>query len=178
VILRQGTVYGWSPRMRYDLVVNTFVRDALAKGTLTVHCGGEMWRPLVDVTDLARVYIACVEAPDDRVHGKIFNVVGKNYRILELAHWVREALKGVKKVEIEVDYTTYKTRSYRVSGERIQSMLGVKPLVGVKEAVEHMIRQIDEYHQMDLYNPRYYNIEWMTLLSDMEQTLKRIGGVF
>jgi nucleoside-diphosphate-sugar epimerase len=178
VILRQGTVYGWSPRMRYDLVVNTFVRDALAKGMLTVHCGGEMWRPLVDVTDLARVYIACVEAPDDRVHGKIFNVVGKNYRILELAHWVREALKGVKKVEIEVDYTTYKTRSYRVSGERIQSVLGVKPLVGVKEAVEHMIRQIDDYHQMDLYNPRYYNIEWMTLLSDMEQTLKRIGGVF
>jgi nucleoside-diphosphate-sugar epimerase len=178
VILRQGTVYGWSPRMRYDLVVNTFVRDAIAKGCLTVHAGGEMWRPLVDVTDLCRVYIACVEAPDDKVHGKVFNVVGKNYRILELAHWVREALKPVKKVEIEVDYTTYKTRSYRVSGERIQSVLGVKPLVGVKEAVEYMLPQIDEHKQMDLYNPRYYNIEWMTLLADMEQTLKRIGGVF
>jgi nucleoside-diphosphate-sugar epimerase len=178
VILRQGTVYGWSPRMRYDLVVNTFVRDAIAKGVLTVHCGGEMWRPLVDVTDLCRVYIACVEAPDDTVHGKIFNVVGKNYRILELAHWVREALRPVKKVEIEVDYTTYKTRSYRVSGERIQTVLGVKPLVGVKDSVEHMLRKIDEHNQMDLYNPRYYNIEWMTLLSDMEQTLKRIGGVF
>jgi len=178
VILRQGTVYGWSPRMRYDLVVNTFVRDAIAKGVLTVHCGGEMWRPLVDVTDLCRVYIACVEAPDDTVHGKIFNVVGKNYRILELAHWVREALRPVKKVEIEVDYTTYKTRSYRVSGERIQTVLGVKPLVGVKESVEHMLRKVDEHNQMDLYNPRYYNIEWMTLLSDMEQTLKRIGGVF
>jgi nucleoside-diphosphate-sugar epimerase len=178
VLLRQGTVYGWSPRMRYDLVVNTFVRDAIAKGVLTVHCGGEMWRPLVDVTDLCRVYIACVEAPEDAIHGKIFNVVGKNYRILELAHWVREALKPVRKVEIEVDYTTYKTRSYRVSGERIQTILGVKPLVGVKESVEHMLRKIDEHNQMDLYNPRYYNIEWMTLLSDMEQTLKRIGGVF
>ena len=178
VILRQGTVYGWSPRMRYDLVVNTFMRDAIGKGSLTVHAGGEMWRPLVDVTDLCRVYIACVEAPDEKVHGKIFNVVGKNYRILELAHWVREALKPIKKVEIEVDYTTYKTRSYRVSGERIQSVLGVKPLVGVKESVEQMLRQVDEYKQMDLYNPRYYNIEWMTLLSDMESTLKRIGGVF
>jgi nucleoside-diphosphate-sugar epimerase len=178
VLLRQGTVYGWSPRMRYDLVVNTFVRDAIAKGVLTVHCGGEMWRPLVDVTDLCRVYIACVEAPEDVIHGKVFNVVGKNYRILELAHWVREALKPVRKVEIEVDYTTYKTRSYRVSGERIQTVLGVKPLVGVKESVEHMLRKIDEHNQMDLYNPRYYNIEWMTLLSDMEQTLKRIGGVF
>ena len=178
VILRQGTVYGWSPRMRYDLVVNTFMRDAIGKGSLTVHAGGEMWRPLVDVTDLCRVYIACVEAPDEKVHGKIFNVVGKNYRILELAHWVREALKPVKKVEIEVDYTTYKTRSYRVSGERIQSVLGVKPLVGVKESVEQMLRNVEEHHQMDLYSPRYYNIEWMTLLSDMESTLKRIGGVF
>lgn len=178
VSLRQGTVYGWSPRMRYDLVVNTFVRDAIAKGVLTVHCGGEMWRPLVDVTDLSRVYIACVEAPDDTVRGRIYNVVGKNYRILELAHWVREAVKPIKKVEIEVDYTTYKTRSYRVSGERIQTTLGVKPLVGVKESVEHMLRKIDEHDQMDLYNPRYYNIEWMTLLSDMEQTLRRIGGVF
>jgi nucleoside-diphosphate-sugar epimerase len=178
VLLRQGTVYGWSPRMRYDLVVNTFMRDAIAKGTLTVHAGGEMWRPLVDVTDLARVYIACVEAPDDKVHGKIFNVVGKNYRILELAHWVREAFKPIKKIEIEVDYSSYKTRSYRVSGQRIETVLGVKPMVGVKEAVEHMIRMTEEHNQLDLYNPRYYNIEWMTMLHDMEETLKRIGSVF
>lgn len=178
VILRQGTVYGWSPRMRYDLVVNTFVRDALVKGALTVHCGGEMWRPLVDITDLANVYIACVEAPDDKVCGQIFNVVGKNYRILELAHWVREALKPTQKVEIEVDYTTHKTRSYRVSGARIEAELGVKAQVGVKEAVENIVRMIGQNGALDAYNPRYYNIEWMTLLANMEETLKRIGGVF
>jgi nucleoside-diphosphate-sugar epimerase len=178
VLLRQGTVYGWSPRMRYDLVVNTFVRDALAKGVLTVHAGGEMWRPLVDVTDLGRVYIACVEAPEEKVHGRIFNVVGKNYRILELAHWVREAFKPIKKIEIEVDYSNYKTRSYRVSGQRIEVELGVKPMVPVKESVEHMLRMMNQHDQTDFYNPRYYNIEWMTLLAEMEQTLKRIGGVF
>jgi len=178
VILRQGTVYGWSPRMRYDLVVNTFVRDALVKGCLTVHAGGEMWRPLVDVTDLARVYIACVEAPDDKVHGKIFNVVGKNYRILELAHWVREAYKPIKRIEIDVDYSSYKTRSYRVTGQRIETVLGVKPMVGVKESVEHMVKMSEQHNQVDVYNPRYYNIEWMTMLSEMEQTLKRIGSVF
>ena len=178
VLLRQGTVYGWSPRMRYDLVVNTFLRDAMVKGTLTVHAGGEMWRPLVDITDLSRVYIACVEAPDEKVHGRIFNVVGKNYRILELAHWVREALKPSKKVEIEVDYSNYKTRSYRVSGERIEAELGVKPMVGVKESVEHMVKMIQQYNQLDVYNPRYYNIEWMTLLNEMEETIKRMGGVF
>jgi nucleoside-diphosphate-sugar epimerase len=178
VLLRQGTVYGWSPRMRYDLVVNTFVRDALTKGELTVHAGGEMWRPLVDVSDLSRVYIACVEAPDEKVRGRIFNVVEKNYRILELAHWVREAFKPVRKVEIEVDYSSYKTRSYRVSGRRIEVELGFQPLVTVKESVERMMRMIQANGHVDLLHPRYYNIEWMTLLHDMEQTLGKIGKVF
>jgi nucleoside-diphosphate-sugar epimerase len=179
VLLRQGTVYGWSPRMRYDLVVNTFVRDALSKGYLTVHCGGEMWRPLVDVSDLSRVYVACIEAPDDKVHAKTFNVVGKNYRILELAHWVREALRPIRKVEIEVDYTNHKTRSYRVSGQRLETELGVKSVVPVKESVEHMVKMLEQNGgAMETFHPRYYNIEWMTLLSSMEKTIKAIGGVF
>jgi nucleoside-diphosphate-sugar epimerase len=178
VLLRQGTVYGWSPRMRYDLVVNTFVRDALTKGQLTVHAGGEMWRPLVDVSDLSRVYIACVEAPDDKVRGRIFNVVEKNYRILELAHWVREAFKPIKKIEIEVDYSSYKTRSYRVSGKRIEVELGFRPLVNVKQSVEQMIKNVETNGHVDLMHPRHYNIEWMTLLHDMEQNLSKIGRVF
>jgi len=178
VILRQGTVYGWSPRMRYDLVVNTFVRDALTKGVLSVHAGGEMWRPLVDVSDVARVYIACVEAPAVTVRGRVFNVVEKNYRVLELAHWVREAMKPLKKVEIDVDYSTYKTRSYRVSGKRIEVELGFRPLVGVKESVERMVKAIQQSGHDDLFHPRYYNIGWMTLLQEMEETLRRIGSVF
>jgi nucleoside-diphosphate-sugar epimerase len=179
VLLRQGTVYGWSPRMRYDLVVNTFVRDALSKGVLTVHCGGEMWRPLVDVTDLARAYAACIDAPDEKVCGRTFNIVSKNYRVLELAHWVREALRPIRRVEIEVDYSNHKTRSYRVSGQRIETELGVKSTVGVKESVEHMVRMLEQNGgPMEAFHPRYYNIEWMTLLSTMEKTIKSIGGVF
>jgi nucleoside-diphosphate-sugar epimerase len=164
--------------MRYDLVVNTFVRDALTKGVLSVHAGGEMWRPLVDVSDVARVYIACVEAPAATVRGRVFNVVEKNYRVLELAHWVREAMKPLKKVEIDVDYSTYKTRSYRVSGKRIEVELGFRPLVGVKESVERMVKAIQQSGHDDLFHPRYYNIGWMTLLQEMEETLRRIGSVF
>src|SRR5947199_12090 len=61
---------------------------------------------------------------------------------------------------------------------RIATVLGVKPLLGVKESVENMVRMIGQHHQTDFLNPRYYNIQWMQLLADMEATLKRIGGVF
>jgi nucleoside-diphosphate-sugar epimerase len=130
------------------------------------------------VSDVARVYIACVEAATERVAGKIFNVVEKNYRVLELAHWVREAFKPMKKVEIEVDYSTDKTRSYRVSGKRVEVELGVRPLVGVKESVERMVKRVQQDGHDDLFHPRYYNIGWMTLLQEMEETLRRIGSVF
>jgi len=178
VILRKGTLYGFSPRMRYDLVVNTFVKDALMTGGLKVFCGGEMWRPLVDVNDAAKAYICCVEAPEQKVRGQIFNLVFKNYRILELAHWVREAFKPIKRVEIEVDYSEYRTRSYRVSGQKIETVLGFKPSVSVKESVEHMVRMIQKHGYGDFLNPRYYNIQWLTLLSEMEASLKQMGSLF
>lgn len=178
VILRQGTLYGFSPRMRYDLVVNTFVKDALTKGALTVFCGGEMWRPLVDVSDAAKAQICCVEAPEEKVRGQIFNLSFKNYRILELAHWVREALRDRMQLEIEVDYSHFKTRSYRVSAQKIETVLGFKPAVPVKESVENMVEKICDYGYTDFMSPIYYNITWMTLLSQMEQTLAKIGTVF
>src|SRR3954453_4538229 len=85
VLLRNGTVYGWSPRMRFDLVVNTFVKDALLNGRLMLHGGGWMWRPLVDVQDVADAMILALEAPADLVRGEIFNVLHSNYQIRELA---------------------------------------------------------------------------------------------
>lgn len=178
VLLRQGTVYGFSPRMRYDLVVNTFVKDAFMKGVLTVNCGGEMWRPLVDVSDVAKAHICCVEAPEDRVHGQVFNISFKNYRVLELAHWVKEALKGQLDIDIQVDYSHFKTRSYRVSTRKAETVLGFKPAMPVKESVQHMVECIQQTKMTDFLNPRYYNIEWMMLLDEMEKTLTRIGSVF
>lgn len=177
VILRKGTVYGFSPRMRYDLVVNTMIKDAFISGIIKVYCGGEMWRPLVDVVDAARAYICCLEAEEKKVKGEIFNIVDKNYRILELAHRIKEALTGIKDVQIQADYSNFNARSYRVSGTKIETVLGFKTTSPLRESVLNMVTQINNYKYTDYLNPQYYNIQWLELLDKMEKTIKRIGTI-
>ncbi len=178
VILRQGTIYGYSPRMRYDLVVNTFLKDAITKGVISVFSGGEMWRPLIDVNDVAKAHILCLEAPEEKVHGEIFNLSYKNYRILELAHWVREAIKDVCTIEIKVDYSNFTQRSYRISADKIEKVLGFKPTISVIESAKYMIEQINRNNISDLFNPKYYNIQWMVLLSEIEEIIHKTGNIF
>ncbi len=179
VILRKGTIYGFSPRMRYDLVVNTFVKDALCKGVLTLHYGGEMWRPLVDIRDAARAYIACLEAPADQVQGEIFNVSFENMRISELALRVREALLTVGvQADIRPDYAYRGVRSYRVSAQKIQRILDVYPKVTIEESVVNMVEQIRRYGFTDFDNPKYYNIRWMRFLEEAHRIIQVTGSVF
>ena len=178
VILRQGTVYGWSPRMRYDLVVNTFVKSAFQTGKLTVFCGGEMWRPLVDVQDVAQCYLACVEADLDRIGGQIFNVAYGNVRVLDLAVGVRQALSGIVEAEIVIDRTVQPVRDYRVRTDKIERTLGFRPMVTVEASVRDMAARIRQGNCADFENPRYYNIRWMELLTAAEHIVRRTGGVF
>ncbi len=179
VLLRKGTVYGFSPRMRYDLVVNTFVKDALTRGVLTLHHGGEMWRPLVDVRDAARAYIACLEAEEEKVRGQIFNWAFQNVRVSELALRVREALRQVGiHVDLRPDYGYKGIRSYRVSAEKIQQVLGVQPKVSVEESVVDMVERIRSGSDTDFDHPRYYNIRWMQLLEEAQRTIAITGTVF
>ena len=142
VVLRKGTVYGWSPRMRFDLVVNTFLKDALTRGRITIHYGGEMWRPLVDVRDAARAYIACIEADDDKVRGQIFNVIYRNMRISELALRVKDVLaENGLTIEITPDYGYTGVRNYRVSARKIAQVLDFRPVVTIEESVANALEQ-------------------------------------
>jgi nucleoside-diphosphate-sugar epimerase len=179
VVLRKGTVYGYSPRMRYDLVVNTFVRDALARGRLTLHYGGEMWRPLVDVRDAAEAYIALLEADEALVRGQIFNLCFQNARISELALRVREALRGLGvEVDLRPDYASATVRSYRVAAEKIERVVGFRPKISVEESVADLVRRLRAEGGTDFDNPRYYNIRWMQLLEDARQLAGVPGSIF
>jgi len=179
VILRKGTIYGFSHRMRYDLVVNTFVKFAMSQGYVNLHYGGEMWRPLVDVRDVARAYILALQAEEEKVKGQIFNVSRRNYRISELALRAREALRlaGVDP-EVRVDYGYKGVRSYRVSTSKIEGLLGFRPKVDIEESVADMVEKIRRYGYTDFDNPRYYNIRWMRLLEEAQQIISITGSVF
>ncbi len=140
VILRNGTVYGWSPRMRFDLVVNTFVKDALLGGALKLHGGGWMWRPLVDIRDCADAMIACYEAPAHKVRGEIFNVVHSNYQIRELAMIVAGSVQLTgRRVTLEEVPGLKLNRNYECANAKLSTTLGFIPRRSVLEAVTDML---------------------------------------
>lgn len=179
VLLRMGTLFGFSPRMRYDLVVNTMVKDALSKGKLNLHYGGQMWRPLTDVRDAARAYIAVLEADVEQTAGKIYNIVTGNYRISELALRIQSLLQEMgHKVVIDSQFEYRGIRNYRVSGNRIFQEIGFRPVISLEESVKNIVARIEEYGYNNFDNDRYYNIRWMKLLEEAKQMIDITGTVF
>jgi len=172
VIMRNGTVYGWSPRMRFDLVVNTFVKDALVTGSLKLHGGGWMWRPLVDVRDCADAMIATYEAPAEKVRGEIFNVVHSNYQIRELALIVAGSVQLTgRSVTLEETPALALNRDYECANAKLSTTLGFVPRRSVLEAVSDLLRRLDGADRAQLTDPRQYNIRWLELLHAVKPSL-------
>jgi nucleoside-diphosphate-sugar epimerase len=133
----------------------------------------------VDVRDVARAYILAIQAEEEKVRGQIFNVSHNNYRISELALRVRGALRRVGvDPDIRVDYSYRGVRSYRVSTDKIERLLGFRPKVDIEESVMDMVQSIRRYSYTDYDHPRYYNIRWMRLLEEAQSIIKITGSVF
>jgi len=178
VILRQATVFGFSSRMRYDLVVNTFMKDAIQAGRLSLHGGGWMWRPLVDVGDAADAHIVCLRAPAEKVRGEIFNVVQDNYQIRALATTVSGVLRLENRdVHLEEVPAPPRVRDYRCSNAKMTRVLGFTPQVTVLASLAHMMACINRDHFTEFEDPRYYNIRWMELLDEVYENLRPFRGV-
>jgi nucleoside-diphosphate-sugar epimerase len=94
--LRNATAYGVSPRLRADIVVNNLVGVAYTTGDVLIQSDGTPWRPLVHVEDIARAFLAVLEAPREVVHNEAFNVgrTEENYRVRDLAQMVQEIVPG------------------------------------------------------------------------------------
>jgi nucleoside-diphosphate-sugar epimerase len=111
--LRNGTIYGLSPRMRFDTVLNDLTAAAYTTGTVTIHGDGVPWRPVVHVEDVARAFQVVLEAPLEDVHGQAFNVGAEhlNHQVRELAEFAADAVEGCA-IEVRgdpgADQRTYK----------------------------------------------------------------------
>jgi len=179
VVLRKGSVYGYSPRMRFDLVVNAFTLNALQTGRLVLHNGGEMWRPLLSIKDAVAAYELMLEAPADKINGEIFNVTNGNYRISELALRVQNKLLelGIR-CDIRPDYVYRNLRSCQASGEKIAQRLGFTPRVTVEQTVEDLVQKIRGGAFRDPNEPEFHNIRWLDLLQETRTSIGFAESVF
>jgi nucleoside-diphosphate-sugar epimerase len=120
---RPATAYGLSPRLRFDIVLNNLVGWAVTKGLIYLKSDGSPWRPIVHVTDIARAFLAGLQAPKEKLSNQAFNVgqTAHNYRIREIAQAVADVVPGCR-LEIAPDAGPDK-RSYRVSFEKIARVL-------------------------------------------------------
>ena len=147
--LRNATVYGFSPRLRLDLVVNDLVCSAFVTGDILIKSDGTPWRPLVHVEDVSRAALAVLNAPRETVHNEAFNIgaTKENFQVREVADIVTGVVPGSQVTYAEGGVPD--KRSYRVDFSKAEDRLpGFEPRWTVADGVRELA---DAYarHGMD-----------------------------
>lgn len=153
--LRFATVYGFSPRMRFDLTVNEFTRDLVAGRKLVVF-GEQFWRPYCHVYDLANSCVKVLESPTEKVIRNVFNVgnTNENYTKLMVVELIK---KYIPDAEIEYIEKLEDPRDYRVNFSKIETEIGFKTTRIVEEGIREIIKVLKSGIISDPYNERYSN---------------------
>ena len=157
-VLRFATLFGLSPRMRFDLTVNEFTLRLMMDRRLVVY-GEQFWRPYVHVRDAAEAIALVLDCPQDKVGGKVFNVgdTTQNYRKGQLVDLIRGEI-GVD-TEIERVDKQEDPRDYRVSFKRISQDLGFEITRTVMDGVRQIADAIRQEIIVDFDNPKYTNLQ-------------------
>jgi nucleoside-diphosphate-sugar epimerase len=123
VLLRSATAYGFSPRIRFDLVLNNLMAYAFTSKRVFLKSDGMAWRPIVHIADISRAFLAAIEAPREAVHSQVFNVgiTTENYRVREIAEIVQRTVPGSSITY--ADGAGPDKRSYRVDCSKIAMQL-------------------------------------------------------
>lgn len=159
VIFRMGTLYGFSPKMRYDLVVNAFTKDAFVNKKMNVHAGGEIFRPLTDIHDVVFAYTRALELPVSLIDKQIFNISGENKKLGDLAQEVQTILEKKTGEFIAVDVQPFQlVMNYKADNAKFIRVFDWKPERTLAEAVEEIWSHLDEGHEYE--NNLYYTDTW------------------
>jgi nucleoside-diphosphate-sugar epimerase len=154
IALRQGTVCGYSPRTRFDLIVNTMFKSAMTDGRVIVN-NPSIWRPILDVRDTSSAFLRAVQA-DHSISGA-FNVAYDNFTVGQIADMVKDEVetRSGKKVAIEI-HDIQDFRNYKVTCQKARTYLGFLPKYTITDIVENLYAHLDEYG--DFSNDSFYNI--------------------
>lgn len=173
-IFRMATLYGLSPRMRFDLAVNLMVMNAVKHGVIHVLGGGRQWRPFLHVVDAANAYLHALRLPPGLIDHQTYNIGSdeQNYRIEDLARLVRDTLSYLD-ITVETVPDDADKRSYRVSFRKAAEVLGYKPRCLVEDGIIEIARAIQGGAFGDCTDHRYYTVRH---LQAIDATPARLGG--
>jgi nucleoside-diphosphate-sugar epimerase len=176
VALRQATVYGYSPRMRFDLAINGMTYGAWNEGVLPLMRDGSQWRPMVHVRDTARAMCFMLQADSEKISGQVFNVGSddNNYQLKPLAEKVASTVP--RDVQIEW-YGDPDHRSYRVSFSKIES-LGFKAKYVAEDGVREICQALEEgklEKTTETITLKWYQelVKWHQIIKNVE----KYGGI-
>lgn len=165
IALRKGTVSGYSPRMRFDLIINTMFKHAVRERTITVN-NPSIWRPILGIEDAATAYIRAIEA-NASLSG-IFNIASGNYTVGEVADLVKSAVESKLDLRINLNIKHIQDfRNYKVSIAKASNVLSFHPTENVESIVGALVGNMDKFQDWD--NPLYSNIQaFKKLETDIE----------
>jgi len=171
-VLRQATVYGYSPRMRFDLAINGMVLGFYKNGKIPIMRDGKQWRPFVHVQDTSRAFIKVLEAEAELVNREIFNVSNneQNVQVFDLARLVAES------IGLPFNYEWYgspDTRSYRVDFSKIKRTLDFTPMYTPREGAREVFQALKE-GKLNAEDPRTITVKWYKHLLEMQSLLKDV----
>jgi nucleoside-diphosphate-sugar epimerase len=162
ISLRQGTVSGVSPRMRFDLVVNTMFKSAVTNKEVTVN-NPAIWRPILGIQDAVKAYIRSLEA-NFSISG-VFNVASGNYTVGEIGDIVVQGVEELLNIKPKLTIKAMQDfRNYKVSYDRAMHVLSFKPTQDVRGIVEDLAAHEDEFG--DYSDPNFYNIQVFRTLAE------------
>ncbi len=170
IALRQGTVCGFSPRMRFDLIVNTMYKTALSSGSITVN-NASIWRPILDLRDAMSAFRRAVQA-SYAVTG-VFNVASGNFTVGQIADYVKDEIEERTRQRVRLDILDIKDfRNYKVSCERARVELGYQPQYSIRETVADLFLHADQYGDFD--RDEYYNIRTFKALAGTRRQFRQL----
>jgi nucleoside-diphosphate-sugar epimerase len=154
--LRFSTVYGFSPRVRFDLTVNEFTRNAVINGEQEIW-GPQFWRPYCHVDDLANSTVLVLESPKDKVRANVFNVgsTSENYRKGMIMDEVKKVVPDVKITYVE---NGEDPRDYRVNFDKIKNELGYKITKKVPDGIREIYKLVKTGIITDPFEQKFRNI--------------------